>query len=272
FNSRQLLAHLIIMEELQKLKRILFNSKEYPKKEVIAIITYLQLAIDKVIDRNAIQATWIASYQRIAHTFARHDFAFKWSYAEMDIIVKGLDWAFNNILKAYKELCEFQSSHILEPKIIKSDAKNLKFLSDNEIDVIIVDPPYYDNVMYAELSDFFYVWMKIGLKDIYPEIFNDELTDKDNEAVANPSRFVGMGSSKKSLAKQDYEAKMEQSFKEMNRVLQKNGVLTIMFTHKSTDAWDTLAMALMEAGFQISASWPVHTESEISLHIAKKIL
>lgn len=154
-------------------------------------------------------------------------------------------------------------------QIYTTPAQNLAFLSKNKIDLIVIDPPYYDNVMYSELSDFFYVWMKRSLRDLYPDIFQPLLTDKDNEAVANSSKFQGMGS-KKDLAKIDYEAKMKIAFKEMNHILQDNGVLTIMFTHKSISAWDSLTMALMDAGFEITASWSVHTESAISLHIAKK--
>ena len=112
--------------------------------------------------------------------------------------------------------------------------------------------------------------MKRSLGDLYPGFFNSELTDKDNEAVANPTRFEGMGRSKEALAKDYYEARMLASFHEIKRVLKDDGILTIMFTHKATDAWDTLAMSLMEAGFEISASWPVHTESNISLQIARK--
>lgn len=270
FNSRQLLIHLIILEEIIVLKEKLIKNNIYKENEINAIITYLQFCLDKLLDRNSNQTRWNSSYQRVVNTFDRHDFGFKWSYGEMDLVMKGLDWALNNILKAYKELCELQNNSKQTPIIQRADAKNLSFLENDEIDVIIIDPPYYDNVMYAELSDFFYVWMKKSLKTLYPNILNSELTDKDNEVVANPSRFEGMGSSKKNLAMRDYESKMELCFKEMNRVLQKNGVLTIMFTHKSTDAWDTLAMSLMEAGFEITASWPVHTEADLSLHIAKK--
>ena len=113
--------------------------------------------------------------------------------------------------------------------------------------------------------------MKRTLGDIYPTFFKDELTDKDNEAVANVARFDGVGrGSKRELAEKDYEHKMAACFKEMHRVLRPDGVLTVMFTHKKVEAWDSLALALIGAGFAIEASWPVHTESEHSLHQAKK--
>jgi len=88
--------------------------------------------------------------------------------------------------------------------------------------------------------------------------------------VANPARFAALGRKKKQLAEQDYEHKMAAAFQEMHRVLRDDGSLTVMFTHKRVEAWDTLASALIGAGFAIKASWPVHTESEHSLHQAKK--
>lgn len=109
------------------------------------------------------------------------------------------------------------------------------------------------------------------LGEVYPEFFTDELTDKDNEAVANVARFEGVGrGNKRELAEKDYERKMAACFKEMHRVLHPDGVLTVMFTHKKVEAWDTLALALIGAGFAIETSWPIHTEFDHSLHQAKK--
>ncbi|MGQ4875762.1 MAG: DUF1156 domain-containing protein [Promethearchaeia archaeon] len=270
FNNRQLLTNMTILEAIIEIKNKLLKEKSLSLEEIRAIITYLQFALDKIIDRNSILCRWQPAYQRIANTFARHDFPFIWSYAEMDIIRKGFDWAISNVLKAYKGILKLLDNYKPIIEINSTPSQNLSYLKDQFIDIIIVDPPYYDNVMYAELSDYFYVWMKKGIGDLYPQLFKNNLTDKDNEAVANISKFEGMGKSKKLLAKQDYEAKMLLSFKEMFRVLKEKGILIVMFTHKSTHAWDVLTMSLMEAGFEITASWPVNTESPISLNIAKK--
>ena len=105
---------------------------------------------------------------------------------------------------------------------------------------------------------------------IWPDLMPGGLADVKNEAVANVARFADSGRKKKALAVADYEAKMQAIFAECNRVLRDDGVLTVMFTHKRAEAWDTLGMALMQAGFTIETSWPVNTESEQSLHQAKK--
>ena len=137
------------------------------------------------------------------------------------------------------------------------------------IDVIVMDPPYYDNVMYAELSDFFYVWLKRTAGRVIPELFTRALTDKEHEAVANPAKFKGEPGAK-ALAGRDYQERMAAIFTECRRVLKPDGVMTLMFTHKATGAWDALTKGLMHAGFAISASWPINTEAEGSLHIKDK--
>jgi adenine-specific DNA methylase len=133
---------------------------------------------------------------------------------------------------------------------------------------VCMDPPYYDNVMYAELADLFYVWEKRTLGRIVPDYFSGALTDKENEAVANPARFASMGRRRNELADLDYEAKMTAIFGEARRVMRDDGVLSVMFTHKRAEAWDTLGMGLLQAGFTIETSWPVNTEFEHSMHQA----
>jgi putative DNA methylase len=131
-------------------------------------------------------------------------------------------------------------------------------LEDSSFDAIITDPPYYDAVPYADLSDFFYVWLKRTIGHLYPTEFRTPLTPKAQEAVQNPVRHNGDSNK----AKLFFEDMMAQSFKEMYRVLKPNGEATIVFAHKSTDAWETLISALIRAGFRVESSWPVNTESQ----------
>ncbi|MEL7234538.1 MAG: hypothetical protein AAGK74_08580, partial [Chloroflexota bacterium] len=123
-------------------------------------------------------------------------------------------------------------------------------------DAVVTDPPYYDSITYADLSDYFYPWHKRIIGDDYPEAFVTEVTPKDNELVQEAVYHGGT----KAKAKKYYEDGMAQAFKEMNRVLKKNGVAVIMFAHKKSSAWETLVAALIRAGFQVTASWPLQTE------------
>ncbi len=165
---------------------------------------------------------------------------------------------------------EADESSRLTPVIVScKSGDNLDHVADGSIDVIVMDPPYYDNVMYAELSDFFYVWLKRTAGYVYPLLFRRHLTDKDSEAVANPARFAGQKGARK-LASQDYRERMASIFAECHRTLKADGIMTVMFTHKASGAWDALTQALMEAGFTITASWPINTEAASSLHIRDK--
>ena len=220
-------------------------------------MTYIALALDKMLNYNAIQVRWHANREVVAGVFDRHDFSFKWSYAEMAPTIAGLgyDWAVEETGRALAELIELLG-HSNDGKLEfasprpKPDvrftcrsADDLK-LPPASIDCIVMDPPYYQNVMYAELADFFYVWLKRTAGLLYPELFVDPMTDKDREAVANLARFRGQKGGAKNLAKRDYQQRMAAIFLEQRRVLKPDGIMTVMFTHKETDAWDALSRSL----------------------------
>ena len=144
-------------------------------------------------------------------------------------------------------------------------------IPSGSVDAVVFDPPYHSNVNYAELSDFFYVWLKRTVGYVYPDLCQQYLSDKVNEAIASPARFKDRAASTSKsagkLATEDYHAKMSEVFAECRRVVKPDGVMTVMFTHKSTAAWDAMITALIESGFQVTRTWPVKTESESSLHI-----
>lgn len=269
FNARQLLSHYTYLDEFEKMKDEI--EREYTKEEADVIETYLALVADKAVDYNSKMCAWVPSGTKIGHSFDRHDFAFKWTYAENNLIAEnfGYEWPLENTIKAYKDFHRLtKHAEKADTQVLQENAGDMS-LDSGEVDAVVMDPPYYDNVMYAELSDFFYVWLEKYLGDVYPEFFESQLTDKEDEAVANPSKFDDVASDEKSsteLAKEDYEGKMTDIFDEMYRVLQDEGVFTLMFTHKKTEAWDTLTKALINSGFTVKATHPVNTESSLSLH------
>ncbi len=277
FAPRQLLSLVTFVEELLTMQ--IEMEKECGKEKAAAIRTYLGLALDKSADYDSRSSVWHSGRQVMAHTFARHDFSFKWSHGEFDAAVNLFPWAVSQVADAYEGIAklaqappglfESNKSNFDSLVLTKGNAAALPFIPNGSIHSVVIDPPYYDNVMYAECSDFFYVWQKRTIGDLYPGWFEDDLTNKDDETVANHSRFEG-ANKKRELAGADYERKMAASFREIHRFLHPDGVLTVMFTHKKVEAWNTLATSLIGAGFSIQTSWPVHTESEHSLHQAKK--
>ena len=221
------------------------------------------------------------------HTFRDHAFVLKWSFAEMAPLVAGLgyDWVIRQTAKCIGELVELVGGntddddklpllnvgHFARPPLTVTcgSADALDHIEDASVDVVVMDPPYYANVMYAELSDFFYVWLKRTAGHVVPELFTRALTDKENEAVANPAKFKDQKGAA-ALAGRDYQERMARIFEECRRVIKSNGIMTLMFTHKATGAWDALTTGLIRAGFAITASWPINTEAESSLHIRNK--
>ena len=251
---------------------------------------YVGLAIDKILNYNSTSSIWHPRSEVVANTFNTHDFSFKWSYAEMPVTNRmgGLKWAINNVGDCLAKLLEMTNQgktpgQMLNPEdpgsiptpseVINGEAQFISQLDDSSIDCIVFDPPYHDNVAYAELSDFFYVWLKRTAGYVFPENFTRHLSEKDLEAIASPARFKNAGRSDKSARQQateDYESKMAQIFAECRRVIKPDGIMTVMFTHKSTTAWDALTVALINAGFSITRTWPVKTEAESSIHIKDK--
>lgn len=279
FNTRQLLSLITYLEIISELKFKLMSEYEEIEKAK-AILLYLSLIMDRCADMNSRLSRWRGDPPIPAGASASHSLNLMWNYPETQ--PKRLwDWCSSTVVGSFSKLSNKSQRNSVQLSLLTDlreasisinleSADSLYHLSDRSLNVIITDPPYYGTIQYAELSDFFYVWQKRTLGDIFPDLFWQELTDKDREAVANPSRFRDMGQSPDELAKHDYEAKMSLAWAEAYRVLKDDGVLTVQFNHKDSGAWDTLAKALIDAGFEITASWAVSTENPQNLHQAKK--
>jgi len=134
---------------------------------------------------------------------------------------------------------------------------------DNHLDAILTDPPYYDNVPYAALSDFFYVWLKRSVGEVFPELFATPVVGKSGEAIMEPTRHPSSAE-----AKVFFEHLLGESFREIYRVLRPGGIAVVVYAHKTTAGWETMLNALVQAGLVVTASWPVHTEMSTRLRAA----
>ena len=281
FTPRQLLVHGCFVEEYQNL--IDEVRSELEEEQADAVLGMLGMMQGKAISWNSRQSRWDMSRQKPAQSFDIHAFPFKSTFAEFEGGLELYPWCFKQTVDAYASLSELlipvgserqsafaQTLDAPDITVTQANGGNLAHIETGSITCIVMDPPYFDNVMYAELSDFFYVWEKRTLGQVWPDLFDGELTNKRDEAVANPARFASSGKDKAKVANDDYEAKMAAIFNECHRVLRDDGVLTVMFTHKSAGAWDGLGSALLQAGFTIETSWPVNTESTASLHQARQ--
>ncbi|MEE9166551.1 MAG: DUF1156 domain-containing protein [Candidatus Neomarinimicrobiota bacterium] len=275
FSPRQLLAAGVLVQELRKLKPEIVSNEGQKQADVIEHL--LAFALDKLLNYNCILASWHAPRQVIRSVFDRHDYSFKATYTEMAITIEGvgLAWAIDQMLDSYEKLATLPrfKRDSQNPLVYSGSATNLSSFEGKSITAVVIDPPYQGNVQYAELADFFYVWLKRTQGHRRPEWFSTYLCDYAEEAVTNTSRFRRNGKSASEgykEAQQFYQQKMTDIFLEARRVLRDDGVLTVMFTHKAQEAWEALFESIVSAGFTITATWPIKTESEHSLHQAKK--
>ncbi len=265
FTPRQLLTHYTYWEKFEDIKEEI--REEYTANTADTVLTYLSLVADKALDYNSRMSSWDPGQPQIRNMYAGSDFAFSWSFQEHNLIMDGhgYDWMLTNIAEdVYSGVREHLKDSEAPAEIYQGDAANLP-IEDQSVDAVVLDPPYYGMIMYAELADYFYVWMKKYLQDIYPDFFHSQLTEKGDEAVANPSMFEGLdvkNKSKKELARKEYESKMTDIFEELYRVMSNDGIFTLMFTHKETEAWDTLTKALIESGFVVTSTHPISTENQ----------
>ena len=285
FNPRQQLAHGYCVQAFRECVDADADAGQLDDRRKAAW-GCVAIAMDKMLNRNSLLTRWDGGTNKVAGTFDSHDFGMKWSYSEMAVTCRGLglEWSLNDIADCLSEMLTMtghrQNADRLLPdaateqtatptEVITGDARDLP-LDDGSVDCIVFDPPYEENVCYAELSDFFYVWLKRTAGYVFPDDFTDYLTEKDQEAIASPARFKNRavkGKSARTLALADYQEKMAEIFVECRRVIKDDGITTVMFNHKSTAAWDALTVALINAGFTITRTWPVKTESESSIHI-----
>lgn len=252
FTPRQLLALLTFTKWV---RRAYEEMKKEGCEEELAkgITTYFASSISKMADYEGTFCQWLVQTEAVAHIFARQALPMLWDFAELNPLGEAGSNSYS-ILEAIIEAIKSCNNISKFAEIIRTSATELPY-DDNSFDAIITDPPYYDNISYATLSDFFYVWLKRSIGHLYPEHFSGELTPKKKEIVMDSKRLGG-----KEKAKQFYEDMMFQSLKEGWRVLKPDCPLIMVYAHKTTAGWSTLVEALRKTGFIIQEAWPVHTE------------
>ncbi len=230
-----------------------------------AVGTYLGLAIDRIADRGSSLCHWDNAYTKTANTFGRQALPMVWDFTEVNPFgdssgdaMQAIEWV--------ALVAQAQGDCALPATVTRGSATALPWSSGTGgspvlFDAVITDPPYYDNVPYADISDFFYVWLKRTVGHLYPEHFATEGTPKKQEAVADAVRYGGS----KEKARTAYEHMMAQSFAEANRVLKPGGSMVVVYAHKTTLGWSTLVDALRQAGFTVTEAWPLDTEMKSRL-------
>jgi adenine-specific DNA methylase len=224
-----------------------------------AVTGYLAVIFDRSVDKGSVLARWNNAGEKIEATFSRPALPVLWDFVEINFFsgVNG-DWTSNRDW-VLRYVGANPRTHIAQSTARNCSATALPF-SDDYLDAILTDPPYYDNVPYAAISDFFYVWLKRAVGDLFPTLFATPVVPKIEEAIMEPTRHED-----KEQARTFFERLLGESFCEMERVLQPGGVAVIVYAHKTTEGWETMLNALVDAGLVVTASWPVHTEMKARL-------
>ncbi len=239
---------------LMTIARTIADIGEAEDEHAIGVAACLALWLDRVADKLSNFTRWDNTRENSQGTWGRHALPMVWDYVEPNPIGKssgGADGALEWVVDALAEL----GVATCPATIMRGSASALP-LDAESIDAAVTDPPYYDNVPYADISDFFYVWLKRSLGGLFPTDFATELTPKKAEATALSGRHGG----DMTKATREYEGIMQASLAEAHRVLKPGSCLVIIYAHKTTLGWSTLVESLRTAGFVVTEAWPLDTE------------
>jgi putative DNA methylase len=236
-----------------------------------AVATYLGLSVDRLADRNSSLCGWdLAQAVRgreaaIRNVFARQALPMVWDFAESNIMAEGAG-SYDSGARSITRVIE-PMNPLVNARAVQADATGIPGPTGV---LISTDPPYYDNIGYADLSDFFYVWLRRSLRSVYPELFGTLLTPKVAELVATPYRFDG----NKARAERHFESGLGAAFGRIRELADPSVPITIYYAFKQAESddgggsgpvvastgWQTMLAGLVAAGLAIVGTWPLRTE------------
>ncbi len=224
-------------------------ASEYDK----AVVTYLGILVDRVAVVQTTFGRWNIPGEKIESPFARQAIPMIFDYPEGNVFSNSTG-SYQNHLFWIIRYIDSESSTNFSSIVNNSASGDISQFRKKEITASITDPPYYDAIAYGDLSDFFYVWMKRTLGDLYPEILSTPQTPKSEECTALKHHHNGNAEE----AKRHFTNTLTNIFKVLEE--QTSGLLSIMFAHQSTEAWSTLCHSILEAKRNITGSWAIDTE------------
>jgi putative DNA methylase len=262
FTERQLLAASTVAALIPEAARQA-ESDGADHNYAAALTTYLAFGLDRALNTLCTLARWTPAREQTVTAFARQALPMTWDFPEVNpfagaagdiaVSISGVAEALEGIPKK------------TPPGIVRQlDARAIERVWGKSI--VATDPPYYDNVGYADLSDFFYVWLRQSLKDLYPSLFSTLLAPKDQELVAMPHRHNGG----RSAAAAYFESGLRQTFASIHELQDVNFPFTLFYAFRQAEAsdggavsstgWDTMLTGLLESGFAVTGTWPVRSE------------
>ena len=251
FSPRQSLA----LSTLAKLIREAGGqaSKQEGTEFGAAVQTCLAMALGRLVDYSSSLCMWASSGEFVAHTFGRQALPMVWDFTEINPLS---DTGWNGACGWVRRVLEAISQADLSPGVATQASALHQSLPTDSADATITDPPYYSAIPYADLSDFFYGWLKRSVGSVHQELFHSETAPKDEECVALSHR-AAMYRQKDAAW---FEARMAEACADSRRVTKPGGIGVYVFANKETKGWEAMLGALIKSGWVITASWPIDTE------------
>ena len=250
-NPRQRLVLLLLIKSLAEEYQTLLSSES--KKTAQCVLSLLSGLVDQLIDWNCRLSMWIPQNEQVGRAFCGPGVAMLWDYAEIDPLLNGpanLWKKLDRIAEGAKSILKFP--HL--PDVQMASAQKLPY-PDSHFDAIVTDPPYYDNIFYSPLADFFYAWKKPLLDMLAPELAVYSTTESQNELVASVQRCAN-----KTMAHEKYCRQLQQALCEGARVLKDSGVLSLVYSHGSFNGWEALVKAFRASPMVITSVQPLCIE------------
>lgn len=256
FTGRQLVTLLTLCKNVRAAHgRMLQAGMSADRAAVVA--AYLGLIVDRVVDRSTTLARWNVGGEKAESPWQRDRLAMIWDFVEVNPFA-GISGDYSAAAESVAKVIRHCARAGGPADLRRASATELPF-ADASFDAAIIDPPYYDNISYANSSDFYYVWLKRSIGDLFPEHLGGPVAPKRSEIIAASYRH-GRGKEADELARKEYEQLMTGAFEELRRVLKPGGLLVTVYAHQTTAGWSTLIRSLRSAGFAVAEAWPVETE------------
>ena len=266
FNHRQLVSMQTFVDEARHAIDEMVTA--YPERDDYrrALATYLALWVSRIAQRGSSMGLWHTKGEKIEHPFGRQAIPLTWDYPEGNPFSGSTGGADGNI-EWMTRVIEHESNEHPAAHVLLGDAAQLD-TRKAQVDSVVTDPPYFDAIAYADLSDYFYIWLKRCLEDEMPSVFATPLTPKTDEVTALKHRFGG--DVKK--ANDHFRDRLAASLMKAGESLDDGGVVSVMFAHQSTEAWTALIEAIFSAELTVTATWPIDTELTTALKEQKSVL
>jgi putative DNA methylase len=221
--------------------------------------TLMALVVSRLADRNASLVSWDATGEKLGHVFNRQALPIVWDFVE-GVPVAGATGSYENVLHQIEGAVDALTLLPLGRGQVEQQDACTSSLPDESVGIWFTDPPYYDAVPYADLSDFFFIWLKRAVLNhpLLQDRFDpaNRLTPKDREVVQDETKHIAGQPKDRAF----FERTMSKAFGEGRRVLKEDGLGCVVFAHKTTEGWEALLSGLIRGGWVITNSWPVATE------------